>query len=215
MMDTLFPNSTVTYRSLQHPLIHHAAYISIIATEAIMAYFLLNGGYALIKSIKSGSEAFQAAKKNAYTGTFKDPPPPSLADMDFPDIGATKKATTKNKTSNMDFALAAAKVNAEDETPNTIFVLEPGNIRLYKNEDKKFTIQGSLPLKKPPISPEIQWEQGLQKMVQRWDNYKAQCIEQQGEDIEKRWFYQPPAVTDEDEDYDDSYSENSYDERYD
>jgi predicted small integral membrane protein len=68
MMDTLFPNSTVTYRSLQYPLIHHAAYIAIIATEAIMAYFLLSGGYALIKSIKAGSEAFQSAKKNAYTG---------------------------------------------------------------------------------------------------------------------------------------------------
>ncbi|MEN9883636.1 MAG: hypothetical protein RLZZ420_853 [Bacteroidota bacterium] len=68
MMDTLFPNSTVTYRSLQYPLIHHAAYIAIIATEGIMAYFLLNGGYALVKSIKSGPEAFQAAKKNAYTG---------------------------------------------------------------------------------------------------------------------------------------------------
>ncbi len=68
MMDTLFPNSTVTYRSLQYPLIHHAAYIAIIATEAIMAYFLLSGGYALVKSINSGPEAFQAAKKNAYTG---------------------------------------------------------------------------------------------------------------------------------------------------
>jgi predicted small integral membrane protein len=53
---------------LQYPLIHHAAYIAIIATEAIMAYFLLSGGYALIKSIKAGSEAFQSAKKNAYTG---------------------------------------------------------------------------------------------------------------------------------------------------
>lgn len=68
MMDTLFPNSTVTYRSLQHPLIHHVAYITIIATEAIMAYFLLSGAYALIKVIKSESDAFQAAKKNAYMG---------------------------------------------------------------------------------------------------------------------------------------------------
>lgn len=68
MMDTLFPNSSVTYRSLQHPLIHHVAYIAIIATEAIMAYFLLSGAYALIRAIKSGSDAFQAAKKNAYTG---------------------------------------------------------------------------------------------------------------------------------------------------
>ena len=154
--------------------------------------------------------------KQDYTSsfTFKDKPAPSLVDMDFPEISSKKKSIINNM-SIMDFAQATSKVNPEDEKPNPIFVLKPGTIRLYNNEDNKFTIQGSLPLKKPPLRIEDQWEQGLQKMVQRWDNYKTQCIELQGEDIEQRWFYQPPSVTDEDEDYDDSYSENSYDERYD
>lgn len=68
MMDTLFPGSSVTYRSLSQPFIHHVAYISIIITEILMAYFLLRGGLALTKAIREEKAGFQQAKKHAFTG---------------------------------------------------------------------------------------------------------------------------------------------------
>lgn len=70
MMDTLFPGSSVTYRALPHPIIHHVAYLAIIATEALMAFFLLRGGYALTKALRKDQINFQDAKKSAYTGIY-------------------------------------------------------------------------------------------------------------------------------------------------
>jgi predicted small integral membrane protein len=68
MMDTLFPGSKVVYRALPQPTIHHLAYLSIIATEALMAFFLIRGGYALTKALRKEQAIFQHAKKHAYIG---------------------------------------------------------------------------------------------------------------------------------------------------
>lgn len=68
MMDTLFPGSKVTYRALPQPAMHHLAYIVIIATESLMAFFLIRGGTALTKAVRKEKTIFQDAKKHAYTG---------------------------------------------------------------------------------------------------------------------------------------------------
>src|SRR3954467_9698345 len=36
-MDTIFPGPTIRYRAIDSPLLHHAAYAIIIATEAVSA----------------------------------------------------------------------------------------------------------------------------------------------------------------------------------
>jgi predicted small integral membrane protein len=67
-MDTIFPNSAVTYRALTQPAFHHIAYIIIILLEASMAFFLLKGTFDILKAIHAESIPFQASKKNAYIG---------------------------------------------------------------------------------------------------------------------------------------------------
>ena len=173
-----------------------------------------------IANVNASNSASVNASRNknySYSGMFKDPRPPSpprLVDMDFPDISSMNKTTIKNTTT-MDFAMATAVKETMDEEEKFAFVLEPGTIRLYKNENNMLSVEGPLPIKKPTCSPEYQWEQGLNKMIQCWDNYKEQCIEQQGEDIEKRWFYIPTSSSEEEEeDYNDSYSEHSYEDGY-
>jgi len=67
-MDTIFENSTVKYRSITHDGFHHAAYLFIIALEALMAYFFISSAFHLFKQLKKEKEHFNAAKKNAYIG---------------------------------------------------------------------------------------------------------------------------------------------------
>ena len=41
-MDTIYPSSTIKYRAIASPTLHHAAYAVIIAAEAATAYILLD-----------------------------------------------------------------------------------------------------------------------------------------------------------------------------
>src|SRR5690348_18462961 len=49
-MDTIFPSSTITYRAITSPALHHAAYALIIAAEALTALLCWIGAVALLRS---------------------------------------------------------------------------------------------------------------------------------------------------------------------
>lgn len=44
MMDTIFPDATITYRSIQSPWLHQVGYIGIIALETLTAILCWIGG---------------------------------------------------------------------------------------------------------------------------------------------------------------------------
>ena len=49
-MDSVFPNSTITYRAITSPALHHAAYWLIIAAEAGTAAMCWIGAFALLRA---------------------------------------------------------------------------------------------------------------------------------------------------------------------
>ena len=67
-MDTIFPDSTILYRSISSTLLFHAAYIFIIILEATMAFCCLKGSWVLFKNLKSDAPTFHAAKNWAVAG---------------------------------------------------------------------------------------------------------------------------------------------------
>ena len=67
-MDTIFPNSTILYRSISSTILFHAAYIFIIILEAMMAFCCLKGSWVLFKNIKSDASTFHASKNWAVAG---------------------------------------------------------------------------------------------------------------------------------------------------
>jgi predicted small integral membrane protein len=67
-MDTIFPNSAIAYRAIASPLLHHAAYILIIATEAATAVLCWAGAVALWKSLWANGARFNAGKTWAVYG---------------------------------------------------------------------------------------------------------------------------------------------------
>ena len=48
MMDTIFPDATIAYRAITNPVLHHAAYIAIIAAETATAIPCWIGAYAML-----------------------------------------------------------------------------------------------------------------------------------------------------------------------
>ncbi len=52
MMDTIFPDATIGYRSIQTPWLHHAGYIFIIALESLTALLCWIGGLRLLCGLK-------------------------------------------------------------------------------------------------------------------------------------------------------------------
>lgn len=68
MMDTLFPDSTITYRSIQSPWILQAGYIGIITLETLTAILCWIGGIRLLRSLKKPSALFNQAKTFAVAG---------------------------------------------------------------------------------------------------------------------------------------------------
>ena len=64
MMDTIFPDATITYRSIQSPWLHHAGYIGIIFLESLTALLCWVGGVRL----KLPAVAFNRKKKLAVVG---------------------------------------------------------------------------------------------------------------------------------------------------
>jgi predicted small integral membrane protein len=54
-MDTIFPFSTIRYRAITDPILHHAAYALIIAVEAAI------GAGVLLRHIRSDAGALRSA----------------------------------------------------------------------------------------------------------------------------------------------------------
>ncbi len=68
LMDTIFPTATIHYRAIQLPILHHAAYVFIIALEALTALLCWAGVYQLLKQVKSPAGDFNRAKNMAVCG---------------------------------------------------------------------------------------------------------------------------------------------------
>jgi predicted small integral membrane protein len=67
-MDTLFPTTTITYRAITSPAIHHLAYAAIIATEIAVALLCWLGALALLRVLRGPAERFNRAKPFAIAG---------------------------------------------------------------------------------------------------------------------------------------------------
>jgi predicted small integral membrane protein len=67
-MDTVFPHSSITYRAVTSPTLHHAAYAVIIAAEALTAVLCWIGAVQLIRHLHAGAGPFNRAKKFSIAG---------------------------------------------------------------------------------------------------------------------------------------------------
>jgi predicted small integral membrane protein len=67
-MDTIFPFSTIKYRAITSPALHHAAYDLIIAVEAVIAVLCWIGAAALARRLRADAAAFNRAKTFAVLG---------------------------------------------------------------------------------------------------------------------------------------------------
>src|SRR5262249_784267 len=67
-MDSVFPDSTITYRAITSPALHHAAYAIIIAAEALTAALCWTGALALLRRLRAPAPAFNRAKAVAIAG---------------------------------------------------------------------------------------------------------------------------------------------------
>ena len=67
-MDTIFPSSTIEYRAITSPTLHHAAYAVIIAAEAATAILCWIGAVIMLRRIRSGAAEFNRAKAFAVVG---------------------------------------------------------------------------------------------------------------------------------------------------
>ena len=67
-MDTIFPDSSVHYRSIHNAIFYHIGYITIIVFEALMAFCCLKGSWLLFKHLKSDAMVFHGSKNWAVAG---------------------------------------------------------------------------------------------------------------------------------------------------
>jgi predicted small integral membrane protein len=67
-MDTIFPNSKISYRAITSPALHHLAYGLIIAGEALTAVLCWIGAWRLFGHLRSDAGAFNRAKAFAGAG---------------------------------------------------------------------------------------------------------------------------------------------------
>lgn len=67
-MDTLFPTTTITYRAITTPALHHAAYALITAAEIVVAVVCWLGAFALVRALRAPSGLFNRAKALAVAG---------------------------------------------------------------------------------------------------------------------------------------------------
>jgi predicted small integral membrane protein len=67
-MDTIFPDSTITWRAISNPALHHAAYALIIATEAAVAVLCWIGAWRLLRALLAEARVFNQAKSFAVAG---------------------------------------------------------------------------------------------------------------------------------------------------
>src|ERR1041385_1021010 len=67
-MDSVFPNAAITYRAITSPALHHAAYATIIAAEALRAVLCWTGAFALLRQLRAPAGAFNRAKAWSIAG---------------------------------------------------------------------------------------------------------------------------------------------------
>jgi predicted small integral membrane protein len=67
-MDTLFPTTTITYRAITSPVLHHLAYGAIIATEIAIALLCWLGALTLLYALRAPAARFNRAKLLAIAG---------------------------------------------------------------------------------------------------------------------------------------------------
>ena len=67
-MDTIFPFSTIKYRAITSPALHHAVYALIIAVEIAIAVLCWIGAYILVRHLRSEAARFNGAKPFAILG---------------------------------------------------------------------------------------------------------------------------------------------------
>jgi predicted small integral membrane protein len=68
MMDTIFSDSSIAYRAISNPALHHAAYIMIIATQLLAALLSWRGAAAMFARRKASARAFNQSKTLAVAG---------------------------------------------------------------------------------------------------------------------------------------------------
>src|SRR5215468_9559676 len=61
-MDTIFPDSTITWRAISNEMLHSAAYALIIATEAVVAVLCWIGAWRLLRALLAEARVFNQAK---------------------------------------------------------------------------------------------------------------------------------------------------------
>ena len=61
-MDTIFPFSTIKYRAITDPMLHHAAYALIIAAEAVIAVLCWIGVAMLVRRVARRGDCVQSRK---------------------------------------------------------------------------------------------------------------------------------------------------------
>jgi predicted small integral membrane protein len=67
-MDSIFPRSAIKYRAITSPMLQHAAYAAIIATEIAMAVLCWIGAAMLARRLRADAIAFNRAKTIAVIG---------------------------------------------------------------------------------------------------------------------------------------------------
>jgi predicted small integral membrane protein len=67
-MDTIFATSTITYRAVTNPVLHHLAYGLIIATQAIVSALCWVGVFRLLRRLRAAASAFNRAKNLLVAG---------------------------------------------------------------------------------------------------------------------------------------------------
>ena len=67
-MDTILPNATIRYRAITNPVLHHAAYALIIATEILTAALCWMGAAQLLRYLSDTGQQFNRAKRTAIAG---------------------------------------------------------------------------------------------------------------------------------------------------
>jgi predicted small integral membrane protein len=67
-MDTIFKGSTIGYRAMTSPVVHHVAYILIITAETSTGVLCWIGCWRLLKRLRADAAAFNDAKPLAIYG---------------------------------------------------------------------------------------------------------------------------------------------------
>ena len=67
-MDTIFPSSTIKYRAITSPAMHHVAYALIIAAEALTALLCWIGAVQLTRRLRADARTFNRTKRFAVAG---------------------------------------------------------------------------------------------------------------------------------------------------